>query len=185
MGVMYTCRIDVTQLICMTSIICSMLCCKTFTFWFTNNNFEAIWESALCRVSNVSDFFFCYLIYGVSSINLIGHSKFAVTAEIVDAKMAVTMAAVILKSLFCWTRLMIGNFFGFASIGTGTMVGRCTTKVWLNFLIFILYIIFWISIFCFFFLFSFYISSFTYFFVCSFFFILFLFYFLTLFLVFL
>lgn len=184
MGVMYTCRVDVTQLICMTSIICSMLCCKTFTFWFTNNNFEAIWESALCRVSNVSDFFFCYLIYGVSSINLIGHSEFAVTAEVVDSTMAVTMAAVILKSLFCWTRLMIGNFFGFASIGTGTKVGRCTTKVWLNFFdLYSLYYLLNLYILVFFFLFSFYISSFTYFFVCSFFFILF--YFFWLFLVFL
>lgn len=105
----------------------------------------------------MSQTFFCYLIYGVSSINLIGHSEFAVTAEVVDSTMAVTMAAVILKSLFCWTRLMIGNFFGFASIGTGTKVGRCTTKVWLNFLIFILYIIFWISIFWFFFSFSLFI----------------------------
>lgn len=121
----------------------------------------------------MSQTFFCYLIYGVSSINLIGHSEFAVTAEVVDSTMAVTMAAVILKSLFCWTRLMIGNFFGFASIGTGTKVGRCTTKVWLNFLIFILYIIFWISIFCFFFPFLF-----LYFFLYLFFCVLLLFYFI-------
>lgn len=127
----------------------------------------------------MSQTFFCYLIYGVSSINLIGHSEFAVTAEVVDSTMAVTMAAVILKSLFCWTRLMIGNFFGFASIGTGTKVGRCTTKVWLNF--FDLYSLYYLLNLYILFFFPF---LFLYFFLYLFFCVLLLFYFILFFLTF-
>ncbi|SFW07516.1 Uncharacterised protein [Chlamydia abortus] len=38
--------------------------------------------------------------------------------------MAVIMAAVIPKPLFCRIRLVIGNFSGSASTGTGTKIGR-------------------------------------------------------------
>jgi hypothetical protein len=52
----------------------------------------------------------------------------AVTEDATDTAMAVTMAAVIPKSLFYQTRLMIGNFSGSASTGTGAKVGKCITK---------------------------------------------------------
>ena len=70
--------------------------------------------------------FFCYLTYGISNIDLIGHSNFC--ADVADTAMAVTMAAVIPKSLFHQTRLMIGNFSGSASTDTGAKVDKCTTK---------------------------------------------------------